>query len=334
MGAAVALVLIYPYVFLIHDQLSAASDSMSILEATKIQLSQVGSRLFPFVSSNECVADQVGGTPIITNACHERGLVHAYWAANVWACYLFTDRLIMKLAVRVLPAAAALPNSVATFFKTVVERTVAHQPSPTAGLVGRVSTIVLPEVTPAMSAFLSLVALLPACVATACAASQGRKDNSVFEFSLAYASLSSFVFGWHVHEKAILGTLLPLALLAAKGSRKARLLYVRLSALGLFALFPLFTHTRETPTKCLIFLAYMRLTWCLLESRHMKVSIIDCTVSAMALGLFTFSDVIGHRGLEFLPLMLTSVMCSGGILICWIVCAVYLTKEAGRMLRS
>lgn len=57
--------------------------------------------------------------------------------------------------------------------------------------------------------------------------------------------------------------LVPLSLLAPLNDSNARLFF-RLSLVGTFGLFPLFSHVRELPTKCLLYLSFMRLVYVLL----------------------------------------------------------------------
>jgi alpha-1,3-glucosyltransferase len=325
LGAVVLAVLAAPYLFIILDDTSASGGAL--LNSTRTQLYQIGGRLFPFVGvTEECSVVHGASTATLTNACHERGLVHAYWAANSWALYLTADHVIFK-ALRKLHAIAPalpLPN-----LPSVLEGA-----SATAGLVGRVSTRVLPQITPAIAAALTLLAMLPALVATAAAAklSLRQRDSSVFERSLAHASLSAFVFGWHVHEKAILGALVLLGLLASAQRPRDATHFLRLSALGGFALFPLFTHPRETPTKLLIFLASLRLAYLALGSPRMQA--VDQLFAILLANLFVFNEIVHpllfapRHLLEFLPLMLTSTLCSLGICACWCMSAAQLSADA------
>jgi len=279
--------------------------------------------------------------PMVVSACHERGLVHAYWAANLWALYLFADRVLAR--------AAALPvcHKVLPFLHVGLQDHA--RTSPTSGLVGRVSMAVLPDITPAIAAGLAVLAIIPALVATAVAAapaSGGRSRTWVFEKALAHVGLSAFFFGWHTHEKAILVAILPLGLIAPHGAAEAAL-FLRLSGLGIFALFPLFTHPRETPTKVLLYLFFMRLAWCLLgyRDKHVKISsgalskcpVVPCFIDWCFIGalgcLFVFSEVVHpllfHGRFEFLPLMLTSVVCAAGILLCWAASTLSLLRDIG-----
>jgi alpha-1,3-glucosyltransferase len=331
LGVVVLTVLGAPFLFIILDDVAASGGSL--LSSTQTQLRQISGRLFPFGgAAEECRVVLGDATATLTNACHERGLVHAYWAANFWALYLTADRVLIK-ALQILHATApalarALPLLPAA----------AGGASATAGLVGRVTIQVLPQITPALAAVLTSVAMRPAVAATAAAAVRtAGRDTAVFERSLAHASLSAFVFGWHVHEKAILGALAPLSLLAAaaRPTRDAAQL-LRLSALGGFALFPLFTHPRETPTKLLVFLASLRLAH--LAAGAPRLASIDRAGAVALAALFLFNEVAHplvfaprHR-FEFLPLMLTSTLCATGICACWAASAAQLTADAARYL--
>ena len=154
----------------------------------------------------------------------KRGLTHAYWAANVWALYCAADRALLVVITRLLPPALAQP-----WFPAV-------QPtaSVTRGLVGDVAFSVLPEITPTATLVLSVLATLVR-VGTAtlwCIAcwligwallSRGdpsqpslwalwkRPTGANFVLQVVVNALTSFLFGWHVHEKAILTALVPFA---------------------------------------------------------------------------------------------------------------------------
>ncbi|CAD7952869.1 unnamed protein product [Amoebophrya sp. A25] len=166
--------------------------ALRVVGGTIAEGKQIVSRLFPF----------------------GRGLTHAYWAPNVWALYNFADRVLAKI-LRVENTGGA-----------------------TSGLVEVYKSAVLPSITPPFC--LSLV-LAGYVVAIAVALQKynpwpakqkpGRQANTspfalrdprtppprVFEgvdvlFFLAIGSAIAFELGWHVHEKAILMTTLPLQL--------------------------------------------------------------------------------------------------------------------------
>jgi len=331
LGVVVLAAIAAPYLFIILDDLLASGGTL--LHSTQTQLYQIGGRLFPFVGvTEECSVVHGANSATLINACHERGLVHAYWAANAWALYLTADHVLLKVLRKLHAVAPALPLPK---FPSVLEG-----PSSTAGLVGRISTRVLPQVTPSVAAALTFLAILPALIATAAAAKSSlrQKATSVFERSLAHASLSAFVFGWHVHEKAILGALVPLGLLASAERPRDAAQFLRLSALGGFALFPLFTHPRETPTKVLVFLVSLRLAYLTVGSPRLRA--IDKVFGILLAGLFILNEIVHpllfapRHLLEFLPLMLTSTVCSAGICACWFMSAAQLSADASRCITA
>lgn len=67
--------------------------------------------------------------------------------------------------------------------------------------------------------------------------------------SVLYTSLCSFMLGYHVHEKAILIPMLCAAMISSRSDRDA-VLFIKLSAIGIFSLFPLFTGIDELMIKC------------------------------------------------------------------------------------
>lgn len=148
---------------------------------------QVFSRLFPF----------------------KRGLCHAYWAPNFWAIYNMIDK-IASIAFKKAPSTS----------------------SNTGGLVQEYEHQYLPVVRPIATFVLTFVAILP-CILKIAFSSQSRwmelacidctnfyqfiwlnhfRATAKFDFirGIVICGLSSFMFGWHVHEKAILLAFIPL----------------------------------------------------------------------------------------------------------------------------
>lgn len=104
-----------------------------------------------------------------------RGLAHYYWAPNVWAIYLTIDRVLGKFIGVAVPANVNANR-------------------------------VLPEVSPAVCSVLTLLAYLPLVMHL-------WKHNSKKISFVGYLGLGNaiaFMFGYHVHEKAILMVLVPL----------------------------------------------------------------------------------------------------------------------------
>ncbi|PQE14336.1 hypothetical protein CJF30_00006924 [Rutstroemia sp. NJR-2017a BBW] len=126
-----------------------------------------------------------------------RGLCHAYWAPNIWALYSFADRVLIAVAPKLgLHVDKAAINSV------------------TRGLVGNTSFAVLPEITKgmtfALTAIFDFVPLLKVY-------QRPTWDNFIGGVTLC--AYSSFLFSWHVHEKAILLVIIPFSLIALKDRR-------------------------------------------------------------------------------------------------------------------
>ncbi|EIE79119.1 hypothetical protein RO3G_03824 [Rhizopus delemar RA 99-880] len=68
-----------------------------------------------------------------------------------------------------------------------------------------------------------------------------------FLSSLILCAFASYLFGWHVHEKAIMIVLIPYGLMAADSKLNLRA-FVILSAAGIFSLYPLLFHPAVYPT--------------------------------------------------------------------------------------
>jgi alpha-1,3-glucosyltransferase len=172
------------------------------------QVSELLGRLFPF----------------------QRGLCHAYWAPNFWVVYNLFDKLLITLGKRMgIPSVVAAASSASI--------------TSSSGLVEDIPHVVLPTIKSAYTFVLALASMAPVLAKLA------RKPHPVvFLSSLVYCSLCSFMLGWHVHEKAILLTVIPLGLFACDSVRDAKT-FLFLSIVGHYSLFPLLFRPTEAPLK-------------------------------------------------------------------------------------
>jgi alpha-1,3-glucosyltransferase len=157
----------------------------------------------------------------------------------------------------------------------------------------------------------------------------------------AYCSLSVFMLGYHVHEKAIMSTIIPLTVLSLESIDHARL-YIRVCAFGHLGLLPLLFRPVESLFKISSYVVHLSLSVLLLDFFHSENGkIIDKPMRAsreqpglltnidkfylfLILCLILCTEVFHNmsinpvRHLEFLPLMSISVFCAVGLLFCWI----------------
>nr|XP_039318233.1 probable dolichyl pyrophosphate Glc1Man9GlcNAc2 alpha-1,3-glucosyltransferase isoform X3 [Saimiri boliviensis boliviensis] len=120
----------------------------------------------------------------------KRGLCHAYWAPNFWALYNALDKVLSVIGLKLK---FLDPNKI-------------PKASMTSGLVQQFQHTVLPSVTPLATLICTLIAILPS-IFCLWFKPQGPRG---FLRCLILCALSSFMFGWHVHEKAILLAILPM----------------------------------------------------------------------------------------------------------------------------
>ena len=141
------------------------------------QVTQIFSRLFPF----------------------GRGLVHAYWAPNVWALYCGLDK-ILYFAIKKLnhPGLNVYLKSTGGAKDAF---SVLHNSA--SGIVGDFAFNVLPSVSAGVCLLLMFCTLLPAMYVV-----YRTPTPKVLVHALVYGSLCSFMVGYHVHEKAIIIPLL------------------------------------------------------------------------------------------------------------------------------
>uniref|UniRef100_A0A8C5P1T9 Alpha-1,3-glucosyltransferase n=1 Tax=Jaculus jaculus TaxID=51337 RepID=A0A8C5P1T9_JACJA len=236
----------------------------------------------------------------------KRGLCHAYWAPNFWALYNAVDKVlsVVGLELKLLD-----PNQL-------------PRASMTSGLVQQFQHAVLPSVTPLATLFCTLVAILPS-VFCLWFKPQGPRG---FLRCLVLCALSSFMFGWHVHEKAILLAILPMSLLSVEKAGDASIFLI-LTTTGHYSLFPLLFTAPELPIKILLMLLFTIYSISSLKTLFRKEKpLFNWMETFYLLGLgplevcceFIFPLTSWKVKFPFLPLLLTSVYCALGIAYAWL----------------
>uniref|UniRef100_W5KCM7 Alpha-1,3-glucosyltransferase n=1 Tax=Astyanax mexicanus TaxID=7994 RepID=W5KCM7_ASTMX len=236
----------------------------------------------------------------------KRGLCHAYWAPNIWALYNIADKALSILGVKL----------------KLLDMSKFSKASMTGGLVQEFQHSVLPSVSPLITLICTLLSILPAVF------SIWRRPNGARGFlrCMVICALGSFLFGWHVHEKAILMAILPLSLLAVESKEDARTFLI-LSTTGHFSLFPLLFTAQELPIKILLMLLFTIFSFSSLTKLFSKSGpLLNSVEVAYLLGLvpleliceFVYPLTSWQHTLPFIPLLLTSVYCALGVLYSFI----------------
>ncbi|KAM4727151.1 LOW QUALITY PROTEIN: dolichyl pyrophosphate Glc1Man9GlcNAc2 alpha-1,3-glucosyltransferase [Anableps anableps] len=232
----------------------------------------------------------------------KRGLCHAYWAPNFWALYNAVDKMLAFLGVRLkLLQEAKLPRA-----------------SMTRGLVQEFQHSVLPSISPFVTLVCTLLSILPALVFFW----RRRRSSMAFLRCLLVCALASFMFGWHVHEKAILIAILPLSILAVE-SREDAGIFLVLTTTGHYSLFPLIFTPAELPIKVCLMLIFTIFSPspALRKLHRAQRSLLRPLEVIYLLGLaavaivceFIFPLSSWQQKLPFLPLLVTSVYCAVGV---------------------
>ncbi|KAJ3397973.1 hypothetical protein HDU92_000075 [Lobulomyces angularis] len=203
----------------------------------------------------------------------KRGLCHAYWAPNFWALYSFADRILLKT------------------FSTITSSKVYSQPSLTRGLIGDSNFQILPNITPIQTVILTLTFQIPTLYKLF---TKPTYDN--FLDSLVLCGFSSFFFGWHVHEKAILLVIIPFRKADHEMFRfsKFEKIYLFFSVI-VFYVGEIHTFKSENFLQLLLYSVYtalgMSLELSLLENVEMRIALAD-TDAKLETNLRNFLDAV------------------------------------------
>ncbi|KAL1961139.1 hypothetical protein VTO42DRAFT_3084 [Malbranchea cinnamomea] len=236
-----------------------------------------------------------------------RGLCHAYWAPNIWAMYAFVDRVLIPIAPRLgIPIKVDALNSV------------------TRGLVGDTSFAILPEITEKHTFLLTFIFQLFPLLKL-----WFNPTWDTFVGSIILCAYAAFLFGWHVHEKAILLIIIPFSLLALK-DRRYLSAFRPLAVAGHVSLFPLLFTAAEFPIKTvytvfwlvLFLFAFERLAPVPVRPRVFLLDRFALLYDAVAIPLIVYCSLVhqmvfGAR-YEFLPLMFTSSYSALGVVGSWV----------------
>ncbi|KAM0275904.1 hypothetical protein ACHAQH_007291 [Verticillium albo-atrum] len=236
-----------------------------------------------------------------------RGLCHAYWAPNIWALYSFADRVLIYLAPRLnLPVNLEAVNSV------------------TRGLVGDTAFAVLPEISPKICFGLTLFFQVLPLIRLF-----GAPTWETFVGAVTLCGYASFLFGWHVHEKAVLLIIVPFSLIALQDRRYLGA-FRPLAVAGHVSLFPLLFTPAEFPIKTvytifwliLFLMVFDRLAPASRKARFFLLDRFSTLYIAVSIPLIVYCSLVHQivfgKSYEFLPLMFTSSYCAIGVVGSWV----------------
>lgn len=150
-----------------------------------------------------------------------------------------------------------------------------------------------------------------------------------FVGAVTLCGYASFLFGWHVHEKAVLLVIIPFSLLALKDRRYLGA-FRPLAVAGHVSLFPLLFTAAEYPVKAVYTVFWLILFLLVFDrlapvSSHTRVFLLDrftLLYITISIPLVIYCDLahklVFGRKFEFLPLMFISSYSAIGVLGSWI----------------
>lgn len=196
--------------------------------------------------------------------------------------------------------------------------------SVTRGLVGDTSFAVLPEITArtcfALTLFFQVLPLLKLF---------GTPTWENFIGAVTLCGYASFLFGWHVHEKAILLVIIPFSLIALRDRRHLGA-FRPLVVAGHISLFPLLFTPAEFPIKAVytifwlvtFLVAFERLAPASDKPRFFLLDRFSTLYIAVSIPLIIYCSLVHYvifgKSYEFLPLMFTSSYTAVGVVGSWV----------------
>lgn len=196
--------------------------------------------------------------------------------------------------------------------------------SVTRGLVGDTAFAVLPEISPracfVLTLFFQVIPLIKLFF---------QPTWQTFIGAVTLCGYSSFLFGWHVHEKAILLVIIPFSLIALRDRRHLGA-FRPLAVAGYVSLFPLLFTPAEFPIKTIytivwlvvFLLAFDRLAPASNKPRIFLLDRFSTLYIAVSIPLILYCSLLHHlifgKNYEFIPLMFTSSYSAIGVVGSWV----------------
>ncbi|CCK72811.1 dolichyl-P-Glc:Glc1Man(9)GlcNAc(2)-PP-dolichol alpha-1,3-glucosyltransferase KNAG_0L01920 [Huiozyma naganishii CBS 8797] len=264
-----------------------------------------------------------------------RGLTHAYWAPNFWALYSLCDKVLTVALLKVplfhrLILKVLSPKIFPASLDIIRQRLKKNANHGTKGLVEDVYFVVLPQITPATTFLLTLLYQVLAVLPLLFDASFKR-----FLGSLTLCGFASFLFGWHVHEKAIMLVIIPFSFLVVY-DRRLLTSFKLVTTAGYVSLFPLLyknddylIKTLYTYVWCVIYFFSLAKVIRLSSSVERRVFFLDrlgitymCSLILLVSAVHLMNVMNWKYSVlekyQFLTLMCYSFYCSFGILGSWL----------------
>lgn len=245
----------------------------------------------------------------------KRGLTHAYWAPNFWALYNFADKAL-----------------------SIVKK-VPQQESNTGGLVQEFKHSVLPSISPAVTFVAVALLMVPCCLKLMTIKLDSPRS---FMKPLIICASTSFMLGWHVHEKAILMILIPLQVLTFHNQLEAgSSLFVTI--FGLYSLTPLLFTSELILVKLSLFSLYIAFNlFAFKKLYNFNLLFIHERLYCFGIILLPLYEHLIQYILKFdekfpfLPLLITSVYCSVGMSYFWLkfYCEYLFETDDGRVTKK
>ncbi len=190
--------------------------------------------------------------------------------------------------------------------------------------MGDTSFAVLPDISPRVCFILTLLFQVIPLVKLFI-----QPSWDTFIGAVTLCGYASFLFGWHVHEKAILLVIIPFSLIALK-DRRYLTAFQPLAVSGHVSLFPLLFTPAEFPIKTIYTVFWLVLFLIVFNSlvpaaarpRFFLFDRFSTLYIAISIPLIVYTSLVHHlvfgKSYEFLPLMFTSSYSAIGVVGSWV----------------
>lgn len=254
-----------------------------------------------------------------------RGLTHAYWAPNIWAMYSFIDKVLIVVLKNAYVSKIVSHFTLLPSREVIIDKLASIGNTGTRGLVQDVRFVVLPNISPnitfLLTLFYDILALVPLFI---------QPTFRRFVGAITLNAFASFLFGWHVHEKAIMLVILPFTFLV--GEKRLLNSFLILVSSGYVSLFPLL------PSQNLIKQLYTFIWFIIyslsfnevskLQPNEKRIFFFDRISLVYIIGLIPMVwsvfliDLLKNKidllqKYEFVGLIIYSIYCSVGVISSW-----------------